>query len=236
MKKTTISISLFMIIGLLCLAGFGQAVEEGYPGFGTVGSDKALIDNTNDIYKSTGDGYEFTSTQVGWIDLVNVTFEQGTENYTITAILNDNYHSNATIQIDMEINGSAIGSNSIYSQYADFYVKVQEGDGSIQLMNSVGRYIPEGNMAIISGDQITWTFPIENITNLVFNTKLIPEWRVVVKSSGNAGTESYTDFFPNFSSTSSPTGDIPGFSLLIVSLISIVSIVLIMKKVRKSNT
>lgn len=235
MKKTTICISLFMVIGLLCLAGFSHAAEEGYPGFGTVGDDNALIDNINDIYKSTGGGYESTSTQVGWIDLVNVTFEEGTENYTITAILNENYNNNATIQIDMEINGSAIGPTSIYSQYADFYVKVHEGDGSIQLMNSVGHYLPEGNMATISGDQITWTFPIENITNLVFNTKSLSEWRVVVKSSGNAGTESYTDFIPNFSSAS-PTGDIPGFPLLIVSLISIVSIILIVKKVRKSNT
>lgn len=235
MKKTAVCISIFMFIGILCLASFSRGTE-GYPDFDVLGADKTITDKTNDLYKYSESGYESTGTQVDWIDLVNATFEEGTENYTITLLLNGDYN-NATIEMFIEINGTVRTEYDSYSSYDDIWIKLYKSSGTIEnYVHSASALLDspyqEWDIATISGKMITFTFPKENISNAIININPISEWRVLIYAEGDLGDTTYYDFMPNYSLPSLP--GIPGFPLLMLGLTSLVSILLILRKVRKS--
>jgi len=239
-KEFAIYIPLISFIGLLLLSNFGCAVD-GYPAYITIGDDNNVVDSTNDLFLySPTSNFEATSEYIPWLDILNITFETiGTgsdENYTIVMRLNGDYNNNATIYLWMEVNGT-ISSSESYSneynmkQFADFHVRISNGMGYIQLGNSLGTYISH-DIAEVKNDLINWTFPKVNITNLIFNTKSISQWKILARSSGEYGSTAYADLIPNFSSSTGTNG-IPGYSLLIVGLVSVISVLLAIKIVRK---
>ncbi|MBD3211173.1 MAG: hypothetical protein GF311_01095 [Candidatus Lokiarchaeota archaeon] len=234
-RKIIIPISLITIILVIFLAGSVQAYE-GYPGFETVGSDNVLIDDIDDLYLSNS-GFQESSEQIPSLDLLNATFSETGDNYTIVVYLNGEYsNKNASITIYAEINGTNTpgGFSSEYNlrtEYADLWISRIEGDGTYNFQ--VAR-LPGGatyqNIAKISGNMINMTFPKTHFTDSIQSVNSISEWKFVIISSGDSGGNTYYDILPNFGSGSN---GIPGYSLLLVGLISTISLLISVKKIRK---
>jgi hypothetical protein len=231
MKKITIFISFFTIVGILFLAVPVQAYE-GYPAWELVGADNELLDNTNDLYISDS-GFQDSSEQIPALDLINVSFSETGNNYTMLIGLGGDYSDlNATIYLYAEITGDQADNldNQINLRTnSDFYVIIEEVEGEIKKL-MVCQSIQHQDVAVITGNMINISFPKDNVTSRISSVQDISQWKVLVESYAESGGNTYTDLIPNFGA--GPNG-IPGYPLLIVGLISIISLLIAVKKIRK---
>jgi hypothetical protein len=231
MKKVVIPLSLITIIGLLFLAGTAHAYD-GYPAWETIGTDNTLVDDTNDLYLSDS-GFSESSEQILSLDLLNVSFSETGDNYTMIIELGGDYSIlNASINLYAEITGDQVGSldNQLSLRTSsDFYVKIFENNGEID-RNMICKSIQHQDIAVITGSMINISFPKDNITSEISSPLGITQWKVLVEAFGDSGGNTYYDILPNFGSGSN---GIPGYSLLLVGLISTISLLISVKKIRK---
>jgi hypothetical protein len=112
--------------------------------------------------------------EVAWLDLVNATFETNGTHYSVSFSLNGGYHSNLTLYVYLEINGTEVGLINTF-----FHVRIIGFNSYVQCQNALGIYADSG-IAMLSANMVTWTFPQENITNIIKNVRPISEWKVLV--------------------------------------------------------
>ncbi|MBD3196637.1 MAG: hypothetical protein GF317_16395 [Candidatus Lokiarchaeota archaeon] len=231
MKKKSIYLSLFAIVVFLFLAVPVQAYE-GYPSWEIVGTDNALLDNTNDLYLSNSD-FQESSESIPSLDLLNTTFSEVGDNYTILIELGGDYSVlNATIYLYAEITGDQVGnlaSQISLRTNSDFYVTIFENSGKID-RNMVCQSIQHQNIAVITGNKINISFPKDNVTSRISSVLDISQWKVLVEAYAESGGNSYTDLMPNFNNLNLP-GGIPGYSLLVIGLISMIALLFSVKKI-----
>lgn len=226
MKKPVIFISIIAFVGVITLSGYTLSISVTYPDFETVGSDYTVSDEVDDLLILSGGSFSSASVKVDWLDIVNTTFDDTGSNYTVTVNLNGDYHPNASLWVYMDINQSDV---FIFTSYLG--LQLLEGESSVLCTSHLGTYAQE-NITTIRGNAVIWTFPKINVTELVPNNKSVSEWQILTRVKGDYGTTNYIDLMPNFSTT--PPNGIPGYSMLIVALILIVSVLLIFKKDIKS--
>jgi len=224
-KKIALYLLIWCFFGFSLFPLFVQA--KGLPPFPVtmerVGDDNQLTDQSNDLYREVEDKFTSVSVQIPWIDLKNISFDENGSNYTVTVGLNGNFNVSASmsIYIYLDINSSGLEAKDSY-----LYLYVSPSSSKV-ICEGISTY-EQYDIHTINGEIITWTFPKLNVTDIIPNSNLIPEWKVLVLSWGDFLSTAYYDF------VGVSAGNISAYPLIFFGLISVATLFILLKKVRNS--
>ncbi|TXT63336.1 MAG: hypothetical protein BAJALOKI3v1_390030 [Promethearchaeota archaeon] len=214
----------FLTISLFLPLGRANGIIEFPIDMGTVGNDMEITDQTDDLYIQEGDQYVSVPTQIAWIDLKKISFADSGLNYTLTIELNEDFNETSIINIYLDVNNSGLEARNSKLQVS---ISPFLGGPNSRLSHE-GITIQNG-IHTINGNIVSFTFPKLNITDLIPNTRPIPEWRVLVRSQGDSLGTYYFDFI----GFSNPI--ILAYPMVVIFLVSIVSIFVPLRRFKKAH-
>lgn len=237
---------LFLVIFLILPLVFLPMVNA----FEEVGSDNKLSDGSDDVWhvvikNGEPDSVERVSTR-GSLDITEVSFGTSGVNYEISVNLKENYddtliegESGSYIAVWVSLNGSTEVSQEsaplwcmIGAQFTEGYVFCTSGQEVYYNRDS----------AEISDNIVTWTFPQEEIKKVIPNTKETTEWTASAWSMYLIeGSEQSGEFFADIVGDAeteeiyqdaSLATSIPGYSFIMLGIISISAILAFTMKIK----
>jgi hypothetical protein len=145
-----------------------------------------------------------------------------------------NYNTSAKdLQIDITIDVN--GSSDLESWQPNFDI-TQRTDGATSSQiycNGAGGYYCKEDIHTINGNEVSWTFPKSEIHTNIPNYRTLSEWKIQgscgIMLSSEKSIGDLLGFGFGFN-----TG-IPGYPLLFLSLIFLVSVIIVIHKRKKPN-